>query len=58
MGSDEAERGVVTLKQMGVAHEAGIAITAHEDWKSARFGQREVARTDIVHDLKTLLGQD
>ena len=57
MGSDEAGRGVVTLKQMAVAIEAGVAITAHKDWKSARFGQREVARTDIVQALKALLNQ-
>ena len=58
MGSNEAEQGVVTLKQMAVAREAGGAVTEHEDWKSARFGQREVARTDIVQTLKALLGQD
>ncbi|MCY4187582.1 MAG: His/Gly/Thr/Pro-type tRNA ligase C-terminal domain-containing protein, partial [Bryobacterales bacterium] len=57
MGSDEAGRGVVTLKQMAVAIEAGVAITAHKDWKSARFGQREVARTDIVQALRALLNQ-
>ena len=58
MGSDEAERGVVTLKQMEVAHQAGGAITQHEDWKAARFGQREVSRADIVQTLASLLGRD
>lgn len=58
MGSDEAERGVVTLKQMEVAHQAGAAIDQHEDWKAARFGQREVARADIVETLASLLGRD
>ena len=58
MGSDEAERGVVTLKQMEVAHQAGAAIDQHEDWKAARFGQREVARADIVQTLASLLGRD
>ncbi len=58
MGSDEAERGVVTLKQMEVAHQAGAAIAQHEDWKAARFGQREVARADIVQTLCSLLGRD
>ncbi|MYC67067.1 MAG: histidine--tRNA ligase [Acidobacteriia bacterium] len=58
MGSDEAERGVVTLKQMEVAHQAGAAIDQHEDWKAARFGQREVARADIVQTLASLLARD
>lgn len=58
MGSNEAERGVVTLKQMEVAHKAGAAIAEHEDWKAARFGQREVARADIVQTLASLLGRD
>lgn len=58
MGSDEAERGVVTLKQMEVAHQAGAVIDQHEDWKAARFGQREVARADIVQTLASLLGRD
>lgn len=58
MGSDEAERGVVTLKQMEVAHQAGAAIDQHEDWKAARFGQRDVARADIVQTLASLLGRD
>ena len=58
MGSNESERGVVTLKQMAVAHEAGTAIADHKDWKSARFGQREVARADIVPTLNSLLGRD
>ena len=57
MGSNEAERGVVTVKQMAVAHQAGGAIADHKDWKSARFGQREVGRADVVTTLKELLGQ-
>ncbi|MDE0109675.1 MAG: histidine--tRNA ligase [Bryobacterales bacterium] len=58
MGSNEAERGVVTLKQMEVAHQAGAAISQHEDWKAARFGQREVARAEIAQTLASLLGRD
>ena len=58
MGSNEAERGVVTVKQMAVAHQAGVTIADHKDWKSARFGQREVGRADVVTTLKELLGQD
>ncbi len=56
MGSDEASRNVVTLKQMAVAHQHGTDIRDHEEWKDARFGQREVGRDEVVGVLRTLLG--
>ena len=56
MGSDEAARGVVTLKQMAVAHEQGSGIGGHEEWKQARFGQQEVSRDKAASVLRSLLG--
>lgn len=55
MGSNEAERGVVTVKQMAVAREAGSQIKAHTTWKQARFGQREIARAEAVRTVRDLL---
>ncbi len=55
MGSDEAERGMVTVKQMGVARERGTGIEAHEEWRRARFGQQEVPRADAARTLRKLL---
>ena len=52
MGSDEAGRGVVTLKEMGVGREKSREVSAHGDWKKARFGQQEVARADLVAVVK------
>ena len=56
LGSSEAERGVVTVKQMAVAQERGGSIDEHHAWKSARFGQQEVNRAEVVTVLRRLLG--
>ena len=58
MGSDEAERGVVTLKEMEIGREKAGEVSGHEEWKKARFGQQEVARADLVATLKRLLSED
>ena len=58
MGSDEAARGVVTVKEMAVAHNQGTGIEAHGDWKKARFGQQEVPRSEVAATLRALLGGD
>lgn len=58
MGGDEASRGVVTVKEMDVGREQAEAVTSHEEWKSARFGQQEVARTELIPTLKKLLAQE
>jgi len=55
MGSDEAARGVVTVKEMAEGRDKATAVAAHEEWKSARFGQQEVARGDLVKTLHGLL---
>ena len=58
LGSSEAERGVVTVKQMGVAQDRGAGVKGHREWKSARFGQQEVPRAEIVAVVRQLLGRD
>lgn len=55
IGSNEAERGVVTVKQMAVAMKQGSGIKGHGEWKQARFGQREVAREKVAETLRSLL---
>ena len=58
MGSNEVGQGVVTVKQMAVAHKLGRGITSKDDWKAARFGQRPVARTEVAKTLRRLLADD
>lgn len=53
-GSDEADRGVVQVKDLVLGAE--IAKTASlEEWKG-QPAQREVARTDLVREIKKMLG--
>ncbi|MBC7140647.1 MAG: histidine--tRNA ligase, partial [Rhodobacteraceae bacterium] len=53
-GTDEAARGVVQLKDLYLG--AKIAAEAsHEEWKS-QPAQTEVARTDLVAEVRRLLG--
>lgn len=58
MGSNEAERGVVTVKQMAVALEEGAGIEGHGEWKQARFGQREVRREAAAETIQGLLASN
>ena len=55
LGSNELERGVVTIKQMAVAGQQGTAVGDHESWKAARFGQKEVPRAEVADTLRALL---
>jgi histidyl-tRNA synthetase len=55
MGSDEAARGVVTVKEMAEGREKAVEVTGHDEWKSARFGQQEVPRVELVKTLQGLL---
>ena len=57
LGSNEAERGVVTIKQMAVAGQQGGAVGDHEAWKAARFGQKEVPRAEVADTLRALLNE-
>ena len=57
VGEDEAGRGVVTLKEMEVGREKATEVSGHEEWKSARFGQQEVNRADLVQTLTKLLAE-
>ena len=53
-GSDEFLRGVVTVKQMDAAPR-GVA--SREAWLAARFGQREVPRSELVACVLEALGR-
>ena len=55
MGADEAARDAVTLKEMDVGREAAADVQDHEQWKAARFGQKEVPRAELIETLKALL---
>ncbi len=54
-GSNEKERGVVTLKDMEVGRQKAEALARREEWLEARPGQREVPRSDLVATVREML---
>ena len=54
-GGDEAEKGIVQLKDMSVGREKTGEIKDRDEWKSERPGQFEVPRDKLVEEIKKLL---
>jgi histidyl-tRNA synthetase len=54
-GSQEKERGVVTLKDMEVGRRKAEALARREEWLEARPGQREVPRSELVATVREML---
>lgn len=54
-GSNEKERGVVTLKDMEAGRERAAAIEARSEWLEKRPGQREVPRFELVSAVREML---
>lgn len=54
-GSNEKERGVVTLKDMEAGRQKAEALARREEWLEARPGQREVPRSELVATVREML---
>jgi histidyl-tRNA synthetase len=54
-GSNEKEKGVVTLKDMDVGRRRAAALADRKEWLEERPGQREVARGELVAAVKAML---
>ena len=54
-GSNEKERGVVTLKDMEVGRQKAEALARREEWLEARPGQREVPRSELIATVREML---
>ncbi|MBL4853288.1 MAG: histidine--tRNA ligase [Robiginitomaculum sp.] len=55
MGSDEMERGEVTIKDLELGAQMAKAIKTNEEWKSSRPAQKTAARNDIVAAVREML---
>jgi len=55
VGSDEMEKGEVTLKDLYEGAKAAQAIESNEEWKSTRPAQETVARGNFVAAVKDML---
>jgi histidyl-tRNA synthetase len=56
-GSNEKERGVVTLKDMEIGRQKAEALARREEWLEARPGQREVPRGELIATVREMLAQ-
>ena len=56
-GSNEKERGVVTLKDMEVGRRRAEALANRQEWLEERPGQREVPRSELVAAVREMLAQ-
>ena len=56
-GSQEREQGIVQIKDLIAGKQAAQAITDNAEWKAARPGQFEVARSELVAAVKKLLSE-
>jgi len=56
-GSNEKERGIVTLKDMEVGRRRAEALANRQEWLEERPGQREVPRAELVPAVREMLGQ-
>ena len=56
-GSNEKEKGIVTLKDMEVGRKRAEALANRQDWLEERPGQREVPRGELVSTIRGILDQ-
>ncbi|MEP7010594.1 MAG: histidine--tRNA ligase [Acidobacteriota bacterium] len=54
-GSNEHERGVLTLKDMEAGRERAKKLGDRREWLAARPGQREVPRIDLIPEVRRML---
>ncbi|HEX6902599.1 MAG TPA: histidine--tRNA ligase [Thermoanaerobaculia bacterium] len=56
-GSNEKEKGIVTIKDMDAGRQRAQALADRREWLEERPGQREVPRTELVATVREMLGQ-
>ncbi|PHR55209.1 MAG: histidine--tRNA ligase [Robiginitomaculum sp.] len=55
MGSDEMERGEITVKDLFLGAEMAKAITDNKEWRESRPAQKTAKREDLVATIKDML---
>lgn len=55
IGSDEREKGVVTIKDLEVGAMEAKAIQSNEEYKAKRPGQVEVTKSDMISTLRNIV---
>ena len=58
VGSDELEKGVVTIKDLKEGARQAAAIASNQEYREARPGQFEAPRADMVARIQAILEAD
>lgn len=56
VGESERERGVATIKDLKVGAEAARSISGNDEWRTARPGQFEAPRSEMIARLMEIAG--
>ncbi|HEY4563547.1 MAG TPA: HisS family protein, partial [Thermoanaerobaculia bacterium] len=56
-GSNEKEKGIVTLKDMDAGRQRAEALANRQEWLGERPGQREAPRSELVSTIREMLDQ-
>jgi histidyl-tRNA synthetase len=56
-GSDERARGEVTLKDLALGAELAKSVESRAEWVASREAQKSVKRSDLVAEVRKMLGQ-
>ena len=56
-GSNEKEKGIVTIKDMDAGRRRAEALANRQEWLEERPGQREAPRGDLVATVRAMLEQ-
>jgi histidyl-tRNA synthetase len=54
-GSNEREAGIVQIKDLALGKELSAGITDNAEWRAARPAQKEVARADLVAEVRAIV---
>jgi len=55
VGTDEIEKGTVTIKDLEIGAQKAKAISSNEEYREARPGQIEVARAKMVEAVRRIV---
>ena len=58
VGTDELEKGVVTIKDLKEGARQASAIASNQEYREARPGQLEVPRGEMVAQIRLILEAD
>lgn len=54
-GSNERDAGIVQIKDLALGKELSAGITDNAEWRASRPAQKEVARADLIAEVRAIV---